>query len=315
MKTLQITRYGGAEVLAVADVPTPEPGRGEVRVCVEAAAVQIADAALRAGRLADVMPDPTLPTTPGWEFAGTVDAVGDAVGDTTGHNATGWRHGQAVVGLTRHFDTNVGAQAEYLVVPAGNLALAPRSATAVESSTLPIALTAVQALDLLGVTAGTTLVVTGAVGAVGGYATQLAALRGATVIASASPADADALVALGAAHAIDRYGDLAAQTRRLVPGGADALLNAANVLGALAAVRDGGRLVAVLLPPPDAERGIDVQVVFVQADGAQLAGLARLVDDGRLRLRVAGTYPLDRAADAHRRVETGGLRGRLVLLP
>ena len=253
------------------------------------------------------MPDPTLPTTPGWEFAGSVDAVGGGV--------TGWRLGQTIIGMTRHFDTNVGAQAEYLVVPAGNLAPAPRTATAVEASTLPIALTAVQALDLLGVTVGTTLVVTGAAGAVGGYATQLAALRGATVIASVSPADADAITALGAAHAVDRGGDLAAQTRRLVPGGADALLNAANVPGAIAAVRDGGHLVAVLLPPPDAERGIDVQVVFVQADGAQLAGLARLVDDGRLRLRVAGTYPFDQAADAHRRVERGGLRGRLVLLP
>lgn len=307
MKALQIPAYGGPDVLTVAEVPTPQPGPGEVRVRVDAAAVQIADAALRAGHLAEVMPDPTLPTVPGWEFAGTVDAIGD--------NVPVWQPGRPVIGMTRHFDSNVGAQADYLVVPAGNLAAAPATVTAVEASTLPIALTAVQALDLLRVTAGTTLVVTGAAGTVGGYATQLAALRGATVIASVGSADTSAVIALGAAHVIDRGGDLAAQTRQLLPGGADALLNTANVPGAIAAVRDGGRLVAVLLPPPDAERGIDVQVVFVQPDGRQLAGLARLVDNGQLRLRVAGTYPLEQAAAAHQRIDKGGLRGRLVLTP
>ncbi|MDP9366579.1 MAG: alcohol dehydrogenase catalytic domain-containing protein, partial [Chloroflexota bacterium] len=126
--------------MAIRTIPRPVPGPGQVRVKVRAAAVQIADIALREGHLAPVMPNPTLPTTPGWEFAGVVDAVGDGVDLPVG---------RAVVGLTRHFDTNVGAQAEFVVVPAVNVALAPRAVTPIEAAGLPIALTAVQALDLL----------------------------------------------------------------------------------------------------------------------------------------------------------------------
>jgi len=311
MRALRVGRYGGPEVLGVEEVPLPEPGVGEARVRVSAAAVQIADVALREGHLQEVMPNPVLPTTPGWEFAGVVDAVGEgAVGA-----ACGLRAGEEVVGMIRHFDTNVGAQAEFVVVPAANLAPAPRSVPPVEAAGLPIALTAAQALDMLGLSSGETLLITGAVGTVGGYAAQLAKMRGATVVASVGVADEAEARALGADEVVDREGDLAGQVRALVPEGVDAALNAANAPGALGAVRDGGRYVGTLLPVLEPERGVRPEVVFVQPDGAQLAQLVRLVDGGVLRLRTAGSYPLERAAEAYGRVAQGGLRGRVVLVP
>ena len=319
MRALRMGGYGGPEVLSVEEVALPEPGAGEARVRVRAAAVQIADVALREGHLKEVMPNPALPTTPGWEFAGAVDALGEGAGEAasggTGGQVDGLEAGEEVVGMTRHFDTNVGAHAEYVVVPLANLAPAPRTVPPVEAAGLPIALTAVQALDLLGLGAGETLLVTGAVGAVGGYAAQLAKLRGAVVVASVGVGDEAEARALGADEVVDREGDLSGQVRALFPGGVDAALNAANAPGALGAVRDGGRYVGTLLPFLEPERGIRPEVVFVQPDGRQLAELVRLVDGGKLRLRTAGSFPLEEAADAYGRVAAGGLRGRVVLVP
>lgn len=131
--------YGGPDVLRVVDLPAPVPAAGEVLVRVQAAAVQIADVAVREGQLADVMPDPALPMTLGWEVAGTVEAAGPG--------AHRFAAAYPVIGLSRHFLTGVGTQAELVALPEANLSRAPRSVDAVAASTLPIALTAVQALD------------------------------------------------------------------------------------------------------------------------------------------------------------------------
>ncbi|MDP9363145.1 MAG: zinc-binding dehydrogenase, partial [Chloroflexota bacterium] len=145
--------------------------------------------------------------------------------------------------------------------------------------------------------------------------TQLAKLRGSTVIASVASADAHEARALGADHVVDRAGDLSDQVRAIVPGGVDAALDAANAPGALSTVRDGGRYIGTLLPVREAERGITPRVVFVQPDPAQLADLVGLVDAGLLRLRTAAVYPLARAVDAYARIAAGGVRGRVLLVP
>lgn len=309
MKALQINEYGGPEVMSVAEVPLQEPGAGEARVRVSAAAVQIADVALREGHLEEFMPNPVLPTTPGWEFAGVLETLGERIDE--GVNSL--RRGDEVVGMTRHFDTNVGAHAEYVVVPLADLAPAPRTVTPMEAAGLPIALTAMQAFDLLSIESGETLLITGAVGAVGGYATQLAKHRGAVVVASVGEADQAEARSLGAKYVVDRERDLQSQISTLLPKGVDAAFNAANAPGALQAVRDNGKYVGTLLPFLEPERGIEPQVVFVQPDGNQLTELVRLVEREELRLRTAGSYPLWEAADAYERVAKGGLRGRLVL--
>jgi len=212
----------------------------------------------------------------------------------------------------------VGAQAEQVVLPARLLAPAPAGAPVEAAATLPLnALTADQALDLLDLPAGATLLVTGAAGGVGGYAVELGVLRGLRVVAQAGAADADLVRSLGAAEVVPRDGDPVAAARAVAPGGVDGVLDAAVVGPALlGAVRDGGAFVAVIDPAlPTPKRDVRTAKVSVRGDGAHLARLVGLVEEGRLSLRVAATLPFAEAAEAHRRLEKGGVRGRLVLVP
>jgi NADPH:quinone reductase-like Zn-dependent oxidoreductase len=188
------------------------------------------------------------------------------------------------------------------------VAKAPATVDAVHASTLPLnALTAEQALELLELTEGQSLLVTGAAGAVGGFAIQLAARRGVSVTGLAREGDEELVRSLGA--------DFASKTAEL--GTFDAVLDAANLgEAALEWVRDGGAYVGVRPGGhPESVRGVRTTAVAVTADGARLARLAALVDEGVLTLRVAETYPLDDAAKAHARLDAGGVRGRLVLVP
>ncbi|MFC4054442.1 NADP-dependent oxidoreductase [Actinomadura syzygii] len=315
MRAIIVRAPGGPAALEVADVPLPIPGPGQVRIKVAAAAVNPVDAATRSGVLADAGLMPPIGerehTGIGWDVAGTVDAVGGGV--------TGFAEGDQVIGVRDRLDVPVGTYAEAVVLDAASIARAPRSVPAVEAATIPLnGLTALQALDLLDLPADGTLLVTGAAGAVGGYAVELAARRGLRVVGAASAADEALVQKLGAELFVPRDAHLGDAVRALVPGGADAALDAA-LLGvrALDAVRSGGTFAAVNGGPvtPLPLRGITVRNVWIRADGARLAQLSDLADAGRLTLRVAGTLSLDEAAKAHERLAAGGLRGRLVLVP
>ena len=174
------------------------------------------------------------------------------------------------------------------------------------------------ALDRLALKPGATLAVTGAAGAVGGYAVELGVADGLHVIAVAAPKDEALLRKLGAEMVVPRGDDAAQRIRSIVPGGVDGLVDAA-VIGApiLPAIRDGGGLAAVRGFEGETERGITIHQVrvaeYVQNQGA-LDRLGHLVAQGKLTLRVAETYPPERAAEAHRRLEAGGVRGRLVIV-
>ncbi|MFC7845377.1 NADP-dependent oxidoreductase [Streptomyces sp. NPDC057382] len=296
MRAVVVNSFGGPEAVEVVETAVPEPGARQVRIKVAAAALNPVDAGVRAGVFGGAGERIGL----GWDVAGTVDAVG-----TDG----AWSVGDEVVAL--HYGTvkPLGTHAEYVVVDADAVALAPSSVDAVHAATLPLnALTAAQALDLLEPAPDRSLLVTGAAGAVGGYAVRLAAHRGVPVTGLARRSDEAFVRSLGAVRFLD--GDAE-------DGGFDAVLDAA-VLGepALARVRDGGRYVGVI---PQAEpapvRGVRTGAVEVSADGARLAELVRLVDEGVLTTRVAETYALEDAAKAHARLDGGGVRGRLVLVP
>ncbi|MBD0672953.1 NADP-dependent oxidoreductase [Streptomyces sp. CBMA156] len=312
MRAVVVREFGGPEVMELVEVPLPQPGRGQVRVRVAAAAVNPVDAVTRSGLLAGAgLMAPRAVTGLGWDVAGTVEAVGPGV--------TELAPGQRVVGLHDRLDTDLGTYAEHVVLDAGTLAPAPAGAGFAQAATLPLnGLTADQALDLLGLPAGSTVLVTGAAGAVGGFVVELAALRGLRVVALAGPDDEQLVRGLGAEWFVPRTApDLAAAVRELVPGGVDGAVDAA-LLGvrALGAVRGRGAFVAVAAgSAPPALRGIRVTNVWITADGPALTRLSALAADGRLTLRVADTLPLEQAADAHRRQEAGGLRGRLVLTP
>jgi NADPH:quinone reductase len=306
MRAVVVKEYGGPEALEVVDVAIPEPGPGEVRIKVAAATVNPVDIATRDGAFAQVIGErPTVGI--GWDVAGTVDA--------TGPDVTGIGNGDRVIALLDALAVDLGTYAEYVLVPATSVATAPASADPVAASTLPLnALTAEQALDLLALPENATLLVTGAAGGLGGYTVILARQRGLRVIANAGAADEKSIEA---DYFVPRGDNVADRVRELIPGGVDAALDAAMVGDqALKAVRDGGGFIAVNDPSePPAERDIDVRTVHIHHDGPRLAELVKQVDAGRLPLRVATTLKLEQAADAHRLLEKGGVRGRIVLIP
>src|SRR5256885_552337 len=311
MKAAIVRHFGGPEVIELAEVPVPEPGSGQVRIRVEAAAVNPVDIATRAGWLANsglmsVDGDIGL----GWDVAGVIDAVGAGV--------QRFAAGDSVIGLGDLLSAPIGAQAEHVVLDADAVAHAPRTVSPAQASTLPLnGLTAAQALDLLALEAGQWLVVTGAAGGLGGFALELAVLRGLRTVAVAAADDEEIVRRLGADEFVARTAKLGAAVRRVVPGGVDGALDAAVVgVAALDAVRDGGAFVAVAAgaaPPP--LRGTRVHNVWIRSDGARLGELAALVDARRLNLRVAATQPLERVAAAHEQLAAGGVRGRIVVQP
>ncbi|GAA4603015.1 NADP-dependent oxidoreductase [Actinoallomurus liliacearum] len=311
MRAVVVRSYGGPEALELAEVPVPEPGSGQVRVRVRAAAVNPVDVAARAGLLVQggIMAAREV-TGLGWDVAGVVEATGPGV--------AGFAPGEEVIGLSDRLDLPLGTHADQVVLDADAIARRPAGLSPETAATLPLnVLTADQALDLLDLRAGQTLLITGAAGAVGGFATELAALRGIRVVAVAGAQDEEPVRGLGAEIFVPRTRELSAAVRSVVPGGVDAAIDAAVVgLPALEAVRGGGAFVAVVGgAAPPALRGTRVANVWIRADGPRLAELALLAADGRLTPRVAGTFPLTEAATAHRLLEKSGLRGRPVLVP
>ena len=309
MRAVVVRAFGGPQALELVDVPVPGAGPGQVRIRVGAAAVNPVDAVTRAGVLAAAgLMEVRAETGIGWDVAGVVDAVGPQV--------AGFSPGDRVIGLRDRLDVPLGTYAEYVVLDAAAVAPAPAGVPAVAAATLPLnALTADQALGLLGLATGSTLLVTGAAGAVGGFAVELAALRGLRVVAVAGPADEDLVRRLGAEWFVPRGAALAERVRGSVPGGVDGAVDAALTgVAALGAVRARGSFVAVAAgAAPVGLRGITVHNQWVAADGLALARLSALAERGLLTLRVAGIHPLEEVVRAHRRLAEGGLRGRLVL--
>jgi NADPH:quinone reductase len=309
MRAVGLTSFGDPDVLHLVDLPKPEPGDGEVLIRVAAATVNPSDAAFRVGVFGPPPHADGPPYVAGWELAGVADAVG---------SGAGVRVGDRVFAIVFPYATGRGAQAEYVVVPRDSVALVPDGVTLAEAATLPMnGLTARLALDKLGLQPGQTLAVTGAAGAVGGYVMQLAGTEGLRVIGDASPADTELVKSLGADVVVERGPNVAAAIRRQVPEGVDAVVDAA-LIGppVLAAVKDGGQLIAVRPFAGESERSITTTLVFVRDylhEAAKLAELARLARDGVVTLRVAEEIPAADAARAHQQLEAGGTRGRLVL--
>lgn len=295
----------------VVDRPIVAVGPGLVRIRVEAAAINPADVYAAAGQLDALIGEVDGDHVLGWDVAGTVVEAGSGVADLA--------PGTRVVAMAQQFPAGPGTHADEVVLPAGHVVAAPAAMDPVLASTLPLnAMTASQALDLLALPRGSSLLVTGAAGGVGGYAVELAVEAGLTVVAAARAEDASWLRQRGAAQVLTERGvDLAAAAKAAAPGGVDGALDAAPVGPPLvAAVRDGGAFVSVLIPAiPDPERGVRVELQQVTADGERLAWLVALVDRGLLTPRVAETWPLDEAPAAYAAAAKGGLRGRVVLVP
>jgi NADPH:quinone reductase len=303
VRVAEVTEFGGPEVLRIGERPEPQPAAGEVAVRIGAANVNPSDIAARSGQARRRLPDLEPPFVPGWDLAGEV---------VSAEAATGYSPGDRVVGMIPwvRIGGRVGAYAEAAAVDPDWLAPLPDGVEDAVAATLPLnAMTARQGLDLIAAPPGSTLLVTGASGAVGGFATQLAARDGLHVLAVASTDDEEWVASLGAAEVLPRSTDLAS----LDP--VDAVFDAVP-LGppATAPLRDGG---AVLFTrsPEDFERSekLRVETLLADSDPAALRELAADLGAGRLRTRVAQTLDLAEAGEAHRLVEQGGLRGKIVL--
>jgi NADPH:quinone reductase-like Zn-dependent oxidoreductase len=290
----------GPGSIEIIDVPVVEPGPGEVRVGIGAAPVNPVDLAVARGvfHAMGLIHQPER-TGLGWDFAGTVVATGPGV-----DLATGTR----VAGLVDGLDRDFGTYADQLVVRAADLAVVPDGLDLTVASTVSLnGPAAAQIVDLLGDAPGDggRLLVTGAAGAVGGYVASLARDRGWHVTGLARAEDEEFVRGLGAEF-----------TTHAEPGWDAVADGAALQERGLALVRDGGVFVGVQpSAEPAAERGITVKVVVTRPDGARLGDLLARTASGELPARVHAVMPLDQAAEAHRAMAKGGVRGRYVLKP
>jgi NADPH2:quinone reductase len=310
MRAVGVTEFGGPEALHLVDVPEEHAGPGQVRLRVTAATVNPTDTYAVLGAYAGRDPVKRPPWVPGMDVAGVVDEIGEGVD-------TGLTVGDAAMGIVMPTGAH-GGYRESLVLPADSVVRSPKGYDDVAASTLPMnGLTARLALDQLGLRPGQVLAVTGAAGAFGGYVVQLAKADGLTVVADASEADEQLVRELGADVVVRRGDDVAVRIRERFPDGVDGLADGA-VMDALVlpAVRDGGRVATVRGYRGDGQDRVAVIPTLVRRVAQDRAALDRLreqAEQGVLTLRVARTFPAEQAAEAHRLLARGGVRGRLVL--
>ncbi len=312
VKAIGVMEFGGPEALSVLDLPMPVPGSGEVRLRVHAAAVNPTDATFRSGGgQARLLGDRPPPYVPGMDAAGVVDELGP-------NTSTRLAVGDRVVALVLPAGPHGGAYAQYIVVPEASVVQAPRGVDLAAASTLLLnAVAARLALDALRLTPGQTVAVTGAAGALGGYAIQLAKAARLEVIADAAATDERLVTSLGADRLVPRGPDVALHVRALRQDGVDGLIDGAAQDGqVLRAIADGGALATVRGWAGPSERSITIFPIVSNSaanDTDLLRQLVDQVDDGTLGLRVASVLAADNAVQAHRQLAKGGLRGRLVL--
>ena len=313
MQAVGLYQYGGPEVLGLVEVEKPEPADGEVRVRVMAAGVNPVDEMVRSGLLASYYEGYDFPYIPGMDIAGVVDAIGEDVDSS--FNLT---VGDDVAGMVSNF-AGYGGYSEYVCVPAGSLVPLPKNNSYVEAAAFMMpAMTARTAIDALNLTEGSSVVVIGAAGAVGLYASVLADRDGLVVVGIASPSDEETLEANGVTHFIARGDDANDQVREIFPSGVDAVIDTAGIrTRAFPVLKDGGHYIALRGwdDAPDI-RGIKAEFVSVRDridDYPALAEIGRLVEQGVLPIRVAGVFPTSEAGKAHELQAARGVRGRAVI--
>ena len=314
MRALRFSRHGGPEVLEVATIDVPEPAAGEVLVRVRAAGLNPVDT----GFIRQPLPFVTgftLPGVPGWDVAGTVVSCGP--------ESESFKTGDHVFGLSRFPRLTHGTFAEYTTVPAADLAIKPDQLSWEQAGAMPLAgLTALQAFDAVGgISTGARVLIEAAAGGVGHVAVQIAKAAGATVIGTASGPRHEFLREIGVDEPIDYTSVPDVFT---AAGDVDGVLLSSTpqaVAAAAASVREGGFLVSIMhdvteeIATTADRRGVRHADILVAADGAGMRRLAGLSSTGQLTVRVAGTYPLDAAAEAYAQVGSRRTPGKVVLIP
>ena len=304
MQAVRFDEYGGADVLKVVDVPTPEPGPGQVLVQVKAAGINPGEGKIRDGLL-DAMFPATFPSGEGSDLAGVVAKTGPGV--------TGWSAGDEVIGYT----DNRASHAEYVLVEAQNLTARPAGLPWEVAGALFVAgATAYAAVRAVTLTEGDTVVVSGAAGGVGSIAVQLARLAGATVIGLASEVQHEWLTGHGVIPVT--YGDGVADRIRQVTGKVDAFIDTVGgdyVELALSLGVVPARIDTIARFDAVQKYGVKGEGNAAGASASVLAELAGLIVAGKLEVPIAWTFPLSQVQDAYRALAKGHTRGKIVLIP
>ncbi len=306
-------RFGDPDVFRPAELPDPVPGDGQVLVRVLATSVNPVDLKLRRdGRWANL----TFPALVGFDVAGIVEAVGPGVTDfAVGH----------AVFYTPPVLGSPGTYAEYHVVAEGIVARKPPSLSFVEAAVLPLAgCTAYDALvERAAIASGETVLVHAGAGGVGSLAVQIAKARGARVITTATGDGLDLARKLGADVAIDHRNDDVVEAALRETGGrgvdvAFDTIGGTTMTRTIGAMRPYGRVVGIVENvegdlTPAFFKNLTIHFVFMQRTRAKIEAIRSMVEHGELRPVIDSVMPLERVADAHRRVERGGMRGKLAL--
>lgn len=313
MRAIVIDRFGGPEELTERAMPKPKAGPGEILVRVHAASVNPVDAKVRqSGSWAGI----AFPAIPGYDASGTVEAVGPG--------AEGFETGDAVYYTAEIFGNSRGSYAEYNVVAAAIAARKPQGIGHEQAASVPLAGgTAYEAvIRRLAVRPGETILILGGAGGVGSFAVQMAKAAGARVFATAGAANLPVLEQLGADLGLDyAHHDVTAEVLQRTGGrGVDALFATAGgpvLFAALPAVRPFGRIATILGGTGDITpaylRNQTIHGIFLQRERRRLEEMAVLLERGQVKPLVDAVLPLSRAADAHRRMDSGHGRGKIVL--
>lgn len=298
MKAIVVHQFGGPEMLKYEDAPRPEPKANEILVRVIAAGVNPVDTYVRAGKFGKAVP----PVIPGRDVAGIVEQVGPGV--------TAFKKGDAIYGYSVD-----GGYAEYTVVAEKNAASKPASLTFVEAAGVPVGGgTAWRALvDTAHVGPGQTVLVQGGSGGVGSFAIQIAKVRGARVIATASTANQDLLKQLGADVAIDytkqKFEDVAKDVDVVLE-----TVGRETMDRSYPVVKKGGYLISIVGPPDAAKaQQYGIQAPPLASSASPLLELNKLFDAKKLKVIVSEVLPLNDAVRAHEQVATHHTRGKIVL--
>jgi len=310
MRAAIFEKFGGPDVISIGERPMPVPKAGEIMVKVAASTVNPSDLLMRTGVFASIMSKLKPPFTDGMEFSGHVYSLGDT--------STTLKVGQPVMGLVNPRRQEGGAHAEFVCVPAASVVALHKTADLVEASTMPMnGLTAKITMEVLNLPAGSTLLVTGSAGAIGGYVMELARGAGLHVVADAKDDDRELVTRLGASEIVPRGEKMYAEVRARYPQGVDAAVDAAVIGDPVAAlIKEGGTMILLRRTCVISDSRVRAVIIGV-LDHAEktdaLTAVAKMFEEGKLTPRVAVRLPYTRTSEGHQLLELGGVRGRVVI--
>jgi NADPH:quinone reductase-like Zn-dependent oxidoreductase len=312
MRAIAIENFGGREVIKKMDLPRPKPRHDEVLVQIKAAGVNPVDWKIREGLLQGRLPH-QFPIILGWDAAGVVQEVGTEIKN--------FKIGDEVFAYCRKDRIHDGAYAEYIVLTPNHLSLRPKNLSWEEAAAVPLAaLTAYQVLfESLMLKKNERILIHAGAGGVGGFAIQLAREAGAVVLSTASTTHHDYVRSLGSAEVID-YGkqNFIEIILKKYPGGIDAVFDTVGgetQIKSLQVLKKGGRLTTLLAIQDEVQKQTCYKIgyVFVRPDSSHLKIIAKLFEEGKMKVQLAAVLPLEQAAKAHEMIETGHTAGKIVL--